>query len=92
MPISEKALNDLFSGDTEGDFAEFKYDVGIERFVGDVVNHRFHRMTIPTRQAWIWKRLQKEFPQDYKQVSLILAFSPAEWEEVGDPVREALFE
>ncbi len=67
-----------------GDFASFEYDNGIERFVGDVINHEFRGVPVPERQRWVWDRLRETFGEESQMVSLVLTYTPDEWEEVGD--------
>ena len=85
MPLTVKRLEAAFPQKNEiGDFASFEYDEGIGRFVGDVVNHEFRGVTVSERQRWVWDRLREAFGEESQEVSLILTYSPEEWEEVGD--------
>jgi acid stress-induced BolA-like protein IbaG/YrbA len=47
------------------------------------VNHEFRGVAVPERQRWIWNRLRDKFGEDATQVSLVVAYSPDEWEDVG---------
>ncbi len=83
MPISEEALNALVPMNDYGDFAKFEFDSSIDRFVGDVVHHEFRGLNVPERQKRIWDLLDERFGEESQRVSLVLTYSPEEWEEVG---------
>jgi len=85
MPLTVERLNAVFpQGNDYGDFARFEYDSAIQRFTGEVISHEFIGLAVPERQKRIWDRLRESFGEEAQEVSLVLAFSPIEWEEVGD--------
>jgi hypothetical protein len=83
VPVTVKQLNDLIPANKLGDFADFEWDQAIGKFVGHLVLREFRGVAIPERQKWVWELLRHHFGEDSQQVSLVLAYSPEEWEEVA---------
>ena len=84
MPITIEELNALVPlNGREGDFAAFDKDEAIGRFVGHVVHHEFRGLSVPERQKRIWDLLRERFGDQSQEVSLVLTYSPDEWEEIN---------
>jgi hypothetical protein len=84
VSISVEALNALVPKSEYGDFAKFEFDEELGMYVGDVVHHEFTGVAVAERQRRIWELIRKTFGEDAQEVSLVLTFSPAEWQEVGE--------
>jgi acid stress-induced BolA-like protein IbaG/YrbA len=91
MPITVEALENLFPRDDLGNKSEFEFDEQIEKFTGHVISREFQGVAVPARQGLVWDRIREAFGDESQRISLVLTFTPEEWEEVGDdPLREAI--
>jgi acid stress-induced BolA-like protein IbaG/YrbA len=83
MPITVEELNTIVPPNEVGDFADFEFDRGIGKFVGHVVLRDFRGVSIAERQRWIRDQLNGRFGEESQKVSLVLGYSPQEWQEVN---------
>ena len=83
MPVTVEALQALFPKSDYGDFSSFEFDNAIGKFVGHVVHHEFRGLAVPERQERIWKLFRETFGEEANEISLVLTYSPEEWEEIS---------
>ena len=84
MEMTIEALNAIVPKNDYKDFAEFEFDASLGKFVGHIVHHEFRGLPVAERQRRIWDELRRVFGEDVQRISLVLTYSPDEWEEVGD--------
>ena len=89
MPLTADDLEAAFATSNQEDLASFEFDDGIGKYTGHVVHRDFRGVSIPDRQRIAWEVLRRRFGEDSQQVSLVLTYSPAEWEEIGEPDQAA---
>ena len=84
MPVTLEALDALFPTDELGNQAAFEFDEGIHKFTGTVVRRDFRGLAVPDRQKIVWDFLRGEFGEEAVEISLVLTYTPEEWNEVGN--------
>ena len=87
--MTTEELCALFPVDDLGNNCDFEFDESIGKFVGHIINRQFRGLTIANRQEQVWETIRHAFGEEASQVSLVLTFTPEEWDEVGDEAASA---
>ena len=87
--MTAEGLEALFPSDEHGNTSSFEYDTGIQRFVGHVICRDFRGVSISQRQKQVFATIEEQFAEEAQLVSLVLTFTPEEWDEVNEEAASA---
>ena len=89
MEVTLEALNTAFAASSPEDQALFEFDGPSDSYSGYLIRADFRGQITSERQKRIWSTLREKFGENSQEVSLILAFSPEEWEEIQEDMATA---